>query len=93
MNKVAIQKAIRPLLTNKNMDKLGYLWGRWQDEKEYEDFDEYANVMKAMVENAGIKFVKASKRPFGYTIDIGRQVMIYATATHLNWKTITSNSR
>ena len=23
---------------SKNADRLGYLWGRWQDEKEFEDW-------------------------------------------------------
>lgn len=43
-------------------DKLFYLYERWQDEKKYEDFNDYFKVMKAMIPEA----VKGTKRPFGF---------------------------
>ena len=46
---------------------LGNLWGRWQDEKEYEDWADYAKVMK---DAFGDMFVKATKRPFGVVLKI-----------------------
>lgn len=43
------------------------LYERWQDEKEYEDFADYAKVMKESAEKTpGIKFLKGTKRPFGF---------------------------
>ena len=47
------------------IESLGYLYDRWQDEKEYEDFDNYVDVMKSYV-TQDIEFVSASKRPFGF---------------------------
>ena len=43
------------------------LYMRWQDEKEYEDFNEYAEVMACHVENVigDITDVKGTQRPFG----------------------------
>lgn len=43
------------------------LYMRWQDEKEYEDFNEYAVVMACNVKNVigNITDVKGTKRPFG----------------------------
>lgn len=48
-------------------DSLISLYGRWQDEKEYEDFKDYSKVMENKVTTLGGKFLKASKRPFGCT--------------------------
>ena len=56
------------------IDNFGYLFARWQDEKEFEDFAEYEKVMKKNVgEVEGVKFVKASKRPFGFTLKITQE--------------------
>ena len=43
------------------------LYIRWQDEKEYEDFNEYAKVMARNVKNVigDITDVKGTKHPFG----------------------------
>jgi len=47
-------------------EKLGYLYDRWQDEKQYEDFGDYAKFMERSFDGyPGLKFVKATKRPFG----------------------------
>ena len=45
------------------------LYGRWLDEKEYEDFAEYGKVIadRIIFEFPQVKFVKASKNPFGFT--------------------------
>jgi hypothetical protein len=43
-----------------------YLAGRWEDEREYEDFNDYtANFVKNFPD---FKIVKSSKRPFSFTI-------------------------
>ena len=48
-------------------DLMGYLCGRWMDEREYEDFSDYEKAMKSEVEKFdGATFVKGTKRPFGF---------------------------
>jgi len=54
------------------IDTLGNLYGRWQDEKEFEDFAEYEKVMKKGV-GEGCQFVKGTKRPFGFVVKITHQ--------------------
>lgn len=43
------------------------LYMRWQDEKQYEDFNEYAKVMANSVKSVigDISEIKGTKRPFG----------------------------
>lgn len=50
--------------------RLDYLYDRWQDEREYEDFKDYTAEMKALLLDADptAKFIKSSKRPFGCTV-------------------------
>jgi len=50
-------------------DTLVTLYGRWQDEKEYEDFGDYRRALKTRVENviSGARYINATKRPFGIT--------------------------
>ncbi len=43
------------------------LYSRWLNEREYEDFADYAKVMKNL---AGECFVKATKRPFGLVLNL-----------------------
>ena len=49
---------------------LGNLYDRWQDEKEYEDFNGYAEVMRTRFMESfgrrGHSFIGATKRPFGF---------------------------
>lgn len=70
---------------NKNVDLLGSLWGRWQDEKEYEDINEYgARIAKEFPE--GWKLVKTNKRPFGVTVMIGEERhQISVTGRSIKW--------
>ena len=37
---------------------------RWQDEKEYEDWNEYIEAARKRVEDAQLIFIKMKKRPF-----------------------------
>ncbi|RLI48952.1 MAG: hypothetical protein DRP09_21050 [Candidatus Thorarchaeota archaeon] len=75
-----------------NMEKtLVYLYCRWQDEKEYEDWQDYVDIMKKdLKEKAGVSnvfFVKASKRPFGLTFDFeGWQITLSVNSTSIRWK-------
>ena len=53
------------------------LYWRWQDEKQYEDFNDYVGAMMKYMPS-GATLVKGSKRPFGVTINYGGQkVQIY----------------
>jgi hypothetical protein len=45
-------------------NRLGYLYDRWQDEREYEDFADYRTTAAQYVVAAGGEFVKLDKRPF-----------------------------
>jgi hypothetical protein len=53
-------------------DMLGYLYSRWQDEREYEDIKEYQLPLdKIATEFVGLKITRMNKRPFGcdFTVD------------------------
>ena len=43
---------------------------RWEDESMYEDFGDYEASMKKVIEDSihDVKFVKATKRPFGFWV-------------------------
>lgn len=51
------------LINNNIAQTLGNLKSRWQDEKEYEDFNEYINVIKQklLVINPNATFLKLTK--------------------------------
>lgn len=70
----------------KLQDHICYLWARWQDEKEFEDINEYgASIAKNFPE--GWKLIKSTKRPFGVTFSIGEEVwVITATSRAVSWK-------
>ena len=46
---------------------------RWEDERGYENFNDYAKVMVQAIEKAtkkDIKLIKSTKRPFGVSFEI-----------------------
>jgi hypothetical protein len=53
------------------------LYMRWQCEKEFEDFADYAGAFEAYVQSYSnlhkveLKFIKATKRPFGFQFKHG----------------------
>lgn len=51
---------------------ISQLYFRWLDEKEYEDFSEYAKVMERVLGEVAptVKFIKATQRPFGCLVQI-----------------------
>ena len=50
---------------NKNHVKtLIYLYERWQDEKEYENFNDYVEYFRKKVNST----IKGTKRPFGFLV-------------------------
>lgn len=75
-------------------ESLSHLYDRWQDEKMYEDWNDYIKVIKAnfyeyckkaLMTNA--VFVKGSKRPFGFTFDFESwRVVMSVSYKSLGWK-------
>lgn len=70
------------------------LFWRWQDEKEYEDWNDYVSVMKKKFETliaennmSNAVYYSCSKRPFGVKFDFeGFRVTLYANSTSYGWK-------
>lgn len=52
--------------TNQNLEMLTNLWSRWQDEKDYEDINDYAEPFKPICEEYGIELVRMNAAPFGF---------------------------
>lgn len=61
------------------------LYGRWLDEKEYEDFADYETVMREKFDSIppeyGLRFVKGTKRPFGFIFDWRGKQMQFSVTT------------
>ena len=80
MNSIDKLKAI---LNNESVGKCFYnLYDRWRDESEYEDINEYGNVILKTITNNfpqyNITLVSSTKRPFGIKIDLdGDKFHIY----------------
>jgi len=70
---------------------LGYLYHRWQDEKEYEDFDDYVQAANKKLREliparSGIAIFKMNKRPFRVIFWIyGMKGYFKATGTHYEY--------
>lgn len=67
------------------------LYTRYSDEKVHEDFSEYEKVMQRIAEEAGVKFVSVSKRPFGMVIQpeaFPYQVAIHTTKKQIRWSAV-----
>jgi hypothetical protein len=70
------------------------LYSRWQDEKEYEDFNDYTTrLMEEVVKHSpkDTKLVKGNKRPFGITISIPHfpyNVKISIKRNQYTWETV-----
>lgn len=68
-------------------DRIVYGRDRWLDEKEYEEIDDYAIMYKSEVEANGGKFVKMTKRPFGFVAEIeGVRVQFSANSESVSAK-------
>lgn len=62
-------------------DHAANLYGRWQDEREYEDFADYVANIKREVEALGGVFVSATSRPFHITFELdGKRYKIKVTS-------------
>ena len=71
-------------------DLVGNLMCRWQDEKEYEDINDYQKVLESEMPQ-GWKIKKMTKRPFGFHFTIGTDA-VYAITMSANgsyaWKRV-----
>jgi len=68
----------------KNIDTLEYLYDRWQDEKKYEDFNEYIKTMQSKLHN-DFKFIKMTKQPFQINFKFnGKEYGIKVTANKVS---------
>jgi hypothetical protein len=81
-------------LMDKMIDTLSYLYGRWQDEKENEDFNDYGTAMTTAfmkhtkaLSMTDASIVKATKRPFGFVYDFnGWRVHLSIKSSEIGWK-------
>lgn len=89
MSITAVQSKLNQFINDPvKSDRLGYLWSRWQDEKEYEDFGEYEKVLRTLVPE-GFTFVKSSKRPFGMRVSYsGIHAVVTVTGRSIGWKIV-----
>jgi hypothetical protein len=86
-----VEKKVLSVWMEANHQRLAYLFDRWQDEKEYEEWSDYAMAMQKMVESLQPTFVilKYLKRPFGITFhpkSNSKRYIIFATAKHVGWR-------
>jgi hypothetical protein len=44
---------------------MGYLYARWQDEKEYEDIKDYSKPLEGLAKTPGVNILRMTKKPFG----------------------------
>ena len=52
---------------------------RWDNEKEYEDINDYKTALQKKGKEFGVKILKMTKRPFGFTWKLGKAT--YKTKT------------
>jgi hypothetical protein len=75
------------LLARKNSEQLVSLRGRWEDEQEYENFDEYIKVITALF--PGFELFAFKKSKFSFKIKMPRPVpdmIVRVGLTQVTWK-------
>jgi hypothetical protein len=66
-------------------DKIQYLFDRWQDEKEYEDFKDYDKPLLPIADKHGVSVKKMTKCPFEIWVDSeGTTFIIRVTSSQLS---------
>ena len=66
------------------------LRGRWSEESQFEDFADYAEVMKKALP-AHATFIRATKRPFSVVFSLAgddRKFQVIAAAKYAQWKQV-----
>lgn len=78
------------VLFDETADSLEYGWSRWQDEREYEDINDYAQLFTKAIEKSGFQLIKMTKRPFGFIVNPKPEVTIqyYCNGRNAGYKQI-----
>lgn len=75
--------------TNECSTALTNLWARWQDEKEYEDIQEYSKPLKPKAEEHGLTITSMTKKPFGCKVSVnGKNYHVTVNSRSIGWKRI-----
>lgn len=69
---------------------LAGLWWRWQNEKAYEDINDYRKTLAPYAHSAGVTIEKMTKRPFGcvFSIADGRRYQLSETGRKYSYQRI-----
>jgi hypothetical protein len=91
-NEIAKRDKIGDEITKRfepTLDVLCNLYDRWSVEREYEDWNDYVDLMKKLPLPEGAKFVRASKKPFGFYVRTGNGgFLLFATQRKAGWKIV-----
>jgi hypothetical protein len=69
------------------VDIVANLYGRWLDEKEFEDLEDYKKPLQKFAKKHGIKIVGVSKRPWGFKFTEGeKEYFLGATSRQVFYK-------
>lgn len=66
-----IQEIAKEVVNNEKIfNRLIYLYCRWQDEKQYEDFKDYEENLRALIKETfpDLKVYQVTKQPFGFKV-------------------------
>ena len=68
---------VNKVIYNENVSNtFANLWDRWQDEKDYEDINEYGKVLHSAISKVDeCMLFKATQRPFGVKVYRGGQLI------------------
>jgi hypothetical protein len=69
---------------NAKLESIMALSDRWEDEKDYEDWNDYVTALKGWVP-AWALFLSASKRPFGITLQVGEAKVFVGSFGRDQW--------
>lgn len=67
---------------------LSNLYGRWLDEREYEDINSYSVVLEKIMPD-GLTIVKMNKKPFGFNFRIegfDAEYQMFCKSGSIGWK-------
>lgn len=91
MTQTERQNVINVLNNRQTLEHFLYLYERWQDEKEYEDFNDYVtSMMQSMPKGATL--VKGTKRPFGVVINYGGNKVHISLKLRGNYASLTAKN-
>jgi hypothetical protein len=66
---------------------LSHAYMRWQDEREYEDINDYSVYFKKEIKEYGGELIKMTKRPFGFKVKFGSDVLqVYCNSKEMGIK-------